>query len=83
MSKSAMTETGPDGPAIEETATGPAPGSATGDGKLFDDFFENIGDKVAQTEAADETEPKVVDEIESLCMNCHANVSSRDAAARR
>lgn len=58
-------------------------------GVAFDDYFESIGKKaaglsleeqngqpkadVADTEDADEQ--KIVDEIESLCMNCHANVS--------
>jgi zinc finger protein len=60
------------------------------DGAAFDDYFESI-QKKAETLSADpatatETgangateddsdEPRVVDEIESLCMNCHENVS--------
>lgn len=61
------------------------------DGKAFDDFFDSIGkqadqisksDNVPLTDEDGETpatltddEQRVVDEIESLCMNCHANVS--------
>lgn len=58
-------------------------------GVAFDDYFESIGKKAAalsngedaqQTqangiEAEGAGEQKLVDEIESLCMNCHANVS--------
>jgi zinc finger protein len=53
-------------------------------GALFDDYFESLGKKAQtlSTPAANGTngavEPeedgKVVDEIESLCMNCHKNV---------
>lgn len=56
-------------------------------GALFDDFFESIGKKAEQLtiddkdKSGDQTaqvaddEQKVVDEIESLCMNCHENAS--------
>ena len=38
-------------------------------------LFETVGAQVAETaKDADDDEPKVVDEIESLCMNCHADV---------
>ena len=45
---------------------------------LAKDLFEDMGRKVAEASAQDEDEDgtKVVDEIESLCMNCHENVSS-------
>ena len=50
------------------------------DGKAFDDFFDSIGNKAQQVQGnkdeAEEEDQKVVDEIESLCMNCHANVCS-------
>lgn len=52
-------------------------------GKAFDDFYESIGnqagklsektDDVADSEIQD-GDGKVVDEIESLCMNCHEQV---------
>jgi zinc finger protein len=44
---------------------------------LAKDLFADMGQKVADAskEGVDEEEYKVVDEIESLCMNCHANVS--------
>jgi hypothetical protein len=43
---------------------------------LANDLFEDMGRKVADAQqAGDEEDIKVVDEIESLCMNCHANVS--------
>jgi zinc finger protein len=58
------------------------------DGKAFDDFFDSLGNKVDQVGGAKSTGPaenaaptpeegdeRVVDEIESLCMNCHENVS--------
>lgn len=54
------------------------------DGKLFDDYFDSIGKKAenlsepkitdTQTNNPQDDEPRVVDEIESLCMNCHENV---------
>ena len=60
------------------------------DGKAFDDFFDSIGNKAQNlttngtdekptangdgTVAEPEEEQKVVDEIESLCMNCRENV---------
>lgn len=60
------------------------------DGAAFDQFFDSIGSKAenltlngggkAATNSAapsaetQEDEPKVVDEIESLCMNCRENV---------
>jgi zinc finger protein len=44
---------------------------------LAQDLFADMGQKVAEAsrEGADDEEYKVVDEIESLCMNCHADVS--------
>lgn len=63
------------------------------DGKAFDDFFDSIGkqaDQISKTTDAPITEngdapetsltddeQRVVDEIESLCMNCHANGITR------
>jgi len=60
------------------------------DGAAFDDYFDSIGKKaenlslrdhkpatnatVTTLPTAEVDEPKVVDEIESLCMNCHDNV---------
>ena len=60
------------------------------DGAAFDDFFESLGKKAedlnnteqksdsngtaSQARPDEEEEQKVVDEIESLCMNCHENV---------
>ena len=42
---------------------------------LAKDLFEDMGRKVAETSAQqDEDDSRVVDEIESLCMNCHENV---------
>lgn len=47
------------------------------------DFFETIGQKASQLDPSSngvkdpeqtEAEPKVVEEVESLCMNCHENV---------
>jgi zinc finger protein len=57
------------------------------DGAAFDDYFESLGKKAehltineqnvatngAPAQPAEEDQ-KVVDEIESLCMNCHENV---------
>ena len=46
------------------------------------EFFETIGQKASQTGQTNgagqengEDDGKVVEEIESLCMNCHENVS--------
>ncbi|KAG9245093.1 ZPR1 zinc-finger domain-containing protein [Calycina marina] len=60
------------------------------DGAAFDEFFESIGKKTQNLDIkdqapADESLPKlndeedqrVVDEIESLCMNCHENGITR------
>ena len=57
------------------------------DGAAFDDFFESLGKKAQNLSVNDQKngvaangtlesdeDQKVVDEIESLCMNCHANV---------
>lgn len=43
---------------------------------LAEDLFEDMGRKVAEASAleADDEGNKVVDEIESLCMNCHEQV---------
>jgi len=58
------------------------------DGAAFDDFFESIGKKTQDLAINDqvttdgslpklneEEDQRVVDEIESLCMNCHENVT--------
>lgn len=47
---------------------------------LAKDLFEDMGRKVetmngSANTADGDSEPKVVEEIESLCMNCHADVS--------
>ncbi|RDW72097.1 putative zinc finger protein zpr1 protein [Coleophoma crateriformis] len=59
------------------------------DGAAFDDFFDSIGkkaenlttkdDKPAEStqEEGEEEDQRVVDEIESLCMNCHENGITR------
>jgi zinc finger protein len=60
------------------------------DGAAFDDYFESLGKKAedlrineqkaatngtaSQGKPEEEEEQKVVDEIESLCMNCRENV---------
>lgn len=58
------------------------------DGAAFDDYFESLQKKAdtlttdaskasesgANGAADDDEEQRVVDEIESLCMNCHENV---------
>jgi zinc finger protein len=43
---------------------------------LAQDLFEDMGRKVAEASAqqGDDDDTKVVDEIESLCMNCHEDV---------
>jgi hypothetical protein len=42
---------------------------------LAQDLFEDMGRKVAEASAQEgEDDTKVVDEIESLCMNCHEDV---------
>lgn len=52
------------------------------DGVSSTDFFETIGHQVEQVAPQsdvpgdEEDEPRVVEEIESLCMNCHENVRS-------
>lgn len=49
---------------------------------LAEDLFADMGRKVAEAQAQpdNETGSKVVDEIESLCMNCHENVSLQNHA---
>jgi zinc finger protein len=43
---------------------------------LAKDLFEDMGRKVAEaSEQQEEDDSRVVDEIESLCMNCHDNAS--------
>jgi zinc finger protein len=44
---------------------------------LAQDLFEDMGRKVAETSAQDDDGEgsKIVDVIESLCMNCHEDVS--------
>jgi len=43
---------------------------------LAKDLFEDMGAKVAEASAQkDDDDMKVVDVIESLCMNCHEDVS--------
>ncbi|KAJ4367286.1 nucleolar zinc-finger protein [Neocucurbitaria cava] len=46
---------------------------------LAKDLFEDMGRKVAEASAQEDTEDgtKVVDEIESLCMNCHEDGTTR------
>lgn len=42
---------------------------------LAKDLFEDMGRKVAEASAQqEEDDSRVVDEIESMCMNCHDNV---------
>lgn len=43
---------------------------------LAQDLFEDMARKVeeASRDGVSEDEPKVVEEIESLCMNCHEDV---------
>lgn len=42
---------------------------------LARDLFEDMGRKVAEaSQDVEDNEQKVVDEIESLCMNCHEDV---------
>jgi len=45
--------------------------------QLSKDLFADMGQKVtdASRDGVGEDETKVVDEIESLCMNCHEDVS--------
>jgi hypothetical protein len=48
------------------------------DGAAFDDHFESIGKKanhLTTGETESEDDQRVVDEIESLCMNCREDVS--------
>lgn len=50
------------------------------DAQTSSDFFQSIGSKVADIantngSVTDDNDPPAVDEIESLCMNCHDNVS--------
>ncbi|KAL6706768.1 nucleolar zinc-finger protein [Coniothyrium glycines] len=45
---------------------------------LAKDLFEDMGRKVAEASAQDDTDDtRVVDEIESLCMNCHDNGTTK------
>ncbi|ORY13745.1 ZPR1 zinc-finger domain-domain-containing protein [Clohesyomyces aquaticus] len=45
---------------------------------LAKDLFEDMGRKVAEASAQEaDDDTKVVDEIESLCMNCHENGTTR------
>jgi len=48
---------------------------------LAQDLFEDMGRKVAEASAREDDmeDTKVVDEIESLCMNCHENVCCCDS----
>jgi hypothetical protein len=51
---------------------------------LAQDLFEDMGRKVAEAQAQEdvgELGSKVVDEIESLCMNCHDNVCHEPSEA--
>jgi zinc finger protein len=42
---------------------------------LAKDLFEDMGRKVDEASAQqEEDDSRVVDEIESMCMNCHENV---------
>lgn len=52
------------------------------DGAAFDNYFESLGKKAAELSVNEGTEEsadehKVVDEIESLCMNCHENGTTK------
>lgn len=49
---------------------------SAGHRSLAQDLFADMGRKVeeASKDGPEEGESKVVDEIESLCMNCHDNV---------
>ena len=48
---------------------------------LAKDLFEDMGRKVAEASGQqEEDDSRVVDEIESLCMNCHENVGVPPAA---
>ncbi|KAJ8106187.1 hypothetical protein OPT61_g9706 [Boeremia exigua] len=45
---------------------------------LANDLFEDMGRKVAEASGQqEEDDSRVVDEIESLCMNCHENGTTR------
>lgn len=48
------------------------------EGASAPEFFESIGKKADQLNGTagqdDEAEPKAVEQIESLCMNCHEQV---------
>lgn len=57
---------------------------STLEGASAPEFFESIGQKASHLDGAtngvgaagqEDDEPKAVEEIESLCMNCHENVS--------
>jgi zinc finger protein len=44
---------------------------------LAKDLFEDMGRKVAEASAQQgDDDTKVVDEIESMCMNCHEDVGA-------
>ena len=64
--------------ADQNTAPAPSATEPKVDGKAFDDFFDSIGNRAQKVEEKkdeeEEDDQRVVDEIESLCMNCHANV---------
>jgi len=47
-----------------------------GDGKPATNGTESTSLETASEENPDDDEPRVVDEIESLCMNCRENVSN-------
>lgn len=49
----------------------------TQQGSLATDLFEDMHRKVAQTSVADGESEKLVEEIESLCMNCHEDGMTR------
>lgn len=53
---------------------------------LAKDLFEDMGRKVqeaASTMTEDGEPTKIVEEIESLCMNCHDDVSLPECTARK
>jgi zinc finger protein len=50
---------------------------------LAKDLFEDMGRKVAEASAQQgDDDTKVVDEIESMCMNCHEDVGASENSMR-
>ena len=57
-------------------------GSRANGASLAEELFQDMGTKVSNMGAANgtgdgEDEQRIVDEIESLCMNCHADGTTR------